>query len=350
MKTRLPFIVAVAALLPPVLLSAGLASAEERIVGTETLELKDSATGRNVTTELWFEAPPNAKVEWFSSRPPLRPIPIARSAPLRFPQRKFPLVVISHGNWGSRYALGWLALELVKSGYLVLSTSHPGTVAEDQSAAGRYRLWDRSRDVSFALDEVLRHPKWAARIDANRVGFVGHSFGGWTGVSLAGGRYDPARQRAFCAAAVVKDFYCEVTLEDDVAALPVEDAGNSFADGRIRAFYIMGSGPGQGFTGDSLKSISAPFLVDTAQFDDILEPESNSTNLARQIPGAREILRPIGHFTYIPECRWLIGPPLAKLAGFPVCDDPKHVDRKLVHEQLAVDVTAFFARNLAQTQ
>ena len=48
-----------------------------------------------------------------------------------------------------------------------------------------------------------------------------HSFGGWTGVSLAGGRYDPVRQRAACAAMAKKDFYCDGTLKDDVSAVPV---------------------------------------------------------------------------------------------------------------------------------
>ena len=181
-------------MLPPALAAGG----DDGVVGTATLDLQDKATGRQITTELWFKAAADAQVEWFSPRPPLRSIPIARNAGPQPSQRKQPLIIISHGNWGARFSQGWLALELVKAGYVVLSTSHPGTVGDDQSVAGRYRLWDRSRDVSFALDEVLKHPKWAALIDENRIGFVGHSFGGWTGVSLAGGRYDPARQRAFC--------------------------------------------------------------------------------------------------------------------------------------------------------
>ena len=174
------------------------ALADNVVVGTATLDLEHKATGRKVTSELWFKAAADAKIEWFSPRLPLRPIPIARNADPQPPPRKHPLIVVSHGNWGTSFSQGWLALELVKAGYVVLSTSHPGTIGDDQTVAGRYRLWDRSRDVSFALDEVLKHPKWAALIDADRIGFVGHSFGGWTGVSLAGGRYDPARQRAFC--------------------------------------------------------------------------------------------------------------------------------------------------------
>jgi predicted dienelactone hydrolase len=335
-----------AVILAALLLHTTMAFAGDSAVGTATLDMQDKATGRKVTTELWFKAASDAKIEWFSPRPPLRAIPIALSAQPQPPLRKQPLIVISHGNWGTRFSQGWLALELVKAGYVVLSTSHPGTIGDDQSVAGRYRLWDRSRDVSFALDEVLKDPKWAALIDQDRIGFVGHSFGGWTGVSLAGGRYDAAGQRAFCANAAKKDLYCDATLKDDIAAVPARDGGNSFKDGRIKAFYIMASGPGQGFTSDSMKSINAPFVVDTAQFDEILDPTVHSSTLARQIPSAREVVRPVGHFAYVPECRWLVGPILAKLADLPLCDDPRGVDRALVHKQVAPEVVAFFDKTL----
>lgn len=317
-------------------------------VGTATLELEDKARGRTLTSELWFKAAPDATIEWFAPRPPLRAIPIARGAEPPPPLRKQPLIVISHGNWGSRFSQGWLALELVKAGYVVLSPSHPGTVGDDQSVAGRYRLWDRARDVSFVLDAVLKHPRWAALIDEGRIGFVGHSFGGWTGVSLAGGRYDPARQRSFCAQAAPRDFYCAGTLQDDTSRVSAADAGDSFRDGRFRAFYIMGSGPGQGFAPESLKSIAVPFVVDTAQFDEILDATSNSTHLARQIAGAKEVVRPVGHFTYVPACRWLVGPVLTSLAGLPLCDDPRGVDRAAVHRQVASEIVTFFAGTLAK--
>jgi hypothetical protein len=112
----------------------------------------------------------------------------------------------------------------------------------------------------------------------------------------------------------------------------------------------MSSGPGQGFAADSLKSIGAPFVVDTAQFDESLEALSNSTHLARQIPTAKEVIRPVGHFVYVPECRWLVGPILTRLAGLPLCNDPKGVDRALVHKQVASDVVAFFDGNLASRE
>lgn len=339
-----------AALLLATVPHSTVAAAGDGVVGTATLELDNKASGRKVTVELWFKAAPDAKIAWFSPRAPLRPIPIARNADPLPSLQKRPLIVISHGNWGTRFSQGWLARKLALSGYVVLSTSHPGTVGEDQSAAGLYRLWDRSRDVSFALDEVLKHSKWAALIDQNRIGFIGHSFGGWTGVSLAGGRYDPARQRTFCENAPKRDMYCDASLKADISDVPAQDAGESFRDDRIKAYYIVASGPGQGFSEESLKSITVPFVVDTAQFDEVLDPLTNSTAIARQIPSAREVERPVGHFAYVPECRWVIGPILSSMAGLPVCGDPPGISRAQVHEQVAPDVIGFFNEHLAKTE
>jgi predicted dienelactone hydrolase len=341
------FVLAPVGLLALIVHTATVAAAE-RVVGTATLDLEHKLTGRKIVSELWFATASDARIEWFSPRLPLRPVPIVRNADPAPTSRKYPLIVASHGNWGTRFSQGWLALELVKAGYVVLSTSHPGTMGDDQTAAGRYRLWERSRDVSLAIDEVLKRPKWANLIDEERIGFVGHSFGGWTGVSLAGGRYDPIRQREFCRNTLRKDFYCENTLKDDIAGISATGAEDSFRDSRLKAFYIMGSGPGQGFSADSLRSIKVPFVVDTAQFDESLEPLSNSTNLATQIAGAREVVRPVGHFAYVPECRWLIGSMITRIAGLPLCEDPNGVDRRLVHKEVAREVVAFFEKALAR--
>ena len=153
-----------------------------------------------------------------------------------------------------------------------LSASHPGTLGDDQTAAGRFRLWDRAVDVSFVLNQILNDPKWAPLIDGRRIGFVGHSFGGWTGVKSRW-RADMIR-RASAPSARLQRRKISIAMHAQRRCIPVQaaDAARSFHDARIKAYYIMGSGPGQGFSEESLKAISAPFVVDTAQFDEILEP------------------------------------------------------------------------------
>ena len=133
------------------------------------------------------------------------------------------------------------------------------------------------------------------------------------------------------------------TRKDDIAGVSAHDAAESFRDTRIKAFYIMGSGPGQGFIAESLKSIRVPFIVDTAQFDDVLEPRANSSASTRQIPGAREVIRAAGHFVYAPEC---IGPIPATVSH--ICSDPAGVDRALVHKRVAHDAIEFFTSNLSR--
>jgi predicted dienelactone hydrolase len=312
------------------------------VAGTRTLPLRDEARGRDLTSELWFAARPGSRTESFSPLPPVRAIEVARDAEPADSVSKRPLLVVSHGNWGTRFSQGWLAARLAVDGYVLVSVSHPGTMNGDQTAAGRGRLWDRSIDVSLVLDRLLADPVWAARIDAQRIGFVGHSFGGWAGVSLAGGRFDPERQRRFCLAHRQEDLYCRGSVEDDPAGVDASDAGRSYRDERLRAFYVMASGPAQGFDPQSLRSIQAPFLVDSALRDDVLGAEENSSLFARSIPSAREERRDWGHFAYVPECRPLLGPLLARQ----ICLDPPGVDRARAHEAVYQAAREFFDREL----
>jgi predicted dienelactone hydrolase len=335
---------AIAIVVLGITMSAGVGAAQEvPAPGVVTLELENKANARKLPSELWYEAASGSAAQPFATQPVFRAMLLARNA-APAASGKRPLVVVSHGNWGTRFSQGWLAAALVQAGYIVLSTSHPGTVGNDQTAAGRFRLWDRSGDVSFALDEVLKDPKWSALIDETRIGFVGHSFGGWTGLSLAGARYEPARQMAYCERLAKKDDYC--SLKDDSGGIPVDDAARSHKDPRIKAFYVMASGPGKGFTDESLRAIRAPMMFDTAQFDEVLEPQANSSDVARQVPGAREVARPVGHFAYVPVCNGR--PPASAGAISLICADPEGVDREQVHAQVAREVVTFLAATLSR--
>ena len=312
------------------------------VVGTQTIEIQDVQRARNLTSEVWFAAKPGSVVTAFSPLLPIKAIDIAQdSQPVKGAAKK-PLIVMSHGNWGTRYSQGWLNKALVEAGYIILSTSHPGTLNADQTVAGRIRLWDRAKDVSAVLDHFLKDPQWAALVDVTRIGFVGHSFGGHTGITLAGARFDLSRQIQACQTMTVKDLYCDGLLSEDHSSVSLLAMQDNFKDDRIKSFYIMASGPAQGFSPESLAQVRAPFFIDTAMLDNVLEPKSNSTALARLLPNAIERKRSVGHFTYVPQCKPIIG----KLVAALICTDPPDVDRAAAHESVANDAKEFFQKTL----
>jgi predicted dienelactone hydrolase len=310
-------------------------------IGTSTKPIVDDKRHRKLTAEIWFDAGAGADVSRFSARPPIRPIRIARNTMPHDLTTKKPLIVLSHGNWGTRYSQGWLAMTLVEAGYIVVSLSHPGTMADDRNDTGAVRLWDRARDASVVLDAVLADPKWAAIIDDTRIGFVGHSFGGFAGVSLAGGIFDPSAQVAFCKNNQ-HDMYCKGYAKLDTTKIAQQDAKESYKDARFKSFFLMAPGPAQGFSVESLRAISASVMVDAANIDTVLSTADNAERFAKTIPSAQLVLRRAGHFTYVPECKPVLGWLLASL----ICGDPDDVDRRAVHRAVAKDAVVFFARTL----
>jgi predicted dienelactone hydrolase len=105
---------------------------------------------------------------------------------------------------------------------------------------------------------------------------------------------------------------------------------------------MMASGVAAGFDAQSLKNITAPMIFDTAKFDTVLAPQAGSTLFAQSIPGAREIVREVGHFSYGPACRAIIG----KLLAGQICTDPQGVDRNTVHTGVVKDALDFFSLHL----
>jgi predicted dienelactone hydrolase len=313
-------------------------------VGTFTYALTDTARHRDVTAEIWFEADSTSNVAAFSARPPIKAIPIALNSTPKDSTTARPVIFISHGNWGTRYSQGWLALELVKAGYVVVSLSHPGTTADNRTTEGATRLWDRAKDASFVLDALLADAAWSKIMNAQKIGFIGHSFGAHTGVLLAGGTFDPEKQAQFCRENQ-HDFYCSGSAKIDFSTVDTKDAKQNYADVRFKVFYLMAAGPAQGFSLESLEKIQVPVAVDVAHFDDILLASENAEVFATSIKGAKKIERHVGHFTYVPECKPLLG----KVLAAQICNDPAGVDRQKSHDEISREVVSFLATALLQS-
>lgn len=115
-----------------------------------------------------------------------------RNAPAR--KGRFPLVIFSHGNGGSRNQNTFWCDYLASHGYVVVSPDHTGnarwTIIDGKPVAfqGNERnnsAKDRPIDVSFLLDQMIKWDKgvdkrFAGRIDTDRVAVTGMSFGSFT--------------------------------------------------------------------------------------------------------------------------------------------------------------------------
>jgi dienelactone hydrolase len=102
-----------------------------------------------------------------------------------------PLILFSHHSGGTRHASTFLTTHLASHGYLVAAMDHSEVVAPEllrkdnetpEQKAKRGEGWIASRlpDLVFLLDYMLSQQLPEVRIDADRIGAVGHSFGGWT--------------------------------------------------------------------------------------------------------------------------------------------------------------------------
>src|SRR5262249_39337614 len=187
---------------------------------------------RTVEAEVWYPATTAAVAGiWDSAR---GGFPNAPPTPGRMP-----LVVFSHGLQGTEgegvvllYArmLRRLALE----GFVVASADHP----KDTDALFGDNLIDRPLDLKRVLDVLLddaRAPDvLRGHVDADRVGLLGHSFGGYTVFAVA--------------------------------------SNNPWATRDPRVKAVAGLAPGIVIQNDALATVRAPALIVSGALDTVTPP------------------------------------------------------------------------------
>jgi dienelactone hydrolase len=134
-----------------------------------TFQATDSERGNCVPCEIWY---PETGVE-----------------------KTCPLIVFSHSSGGNRRQSTFLTTHLASHGYVVAALDHSEIVSPElarnasdnpEQRAARAQAWIANRvpDIRFLLDRLLSDEKQeTARIDQERIGIIGHSFGGWTALA-----------------------------------------------------------------------------------------------------------------------------------------------------------------------
>lgn len=192
-----------------------------------------------------------------------------------------PVVVLSHGLASRRADLGFLAEHLASHGFAVVVPEHVGSDATYQnsvSAAERYdasnpaEFIDRAQDVRLTLDRLEQlaqsDPAWRDRLNLSRVGLIGHSYGGYTALAMAGADLDIARLRQICTGnRPVANF--SALLQCDATTLP--DSHYSLGDPRIQAAIALTPVAGSIFGPANISKIDIPLMLVSGS-DDVLTP------------------------------------------------------------------------------
>jgi predicted dienelactone hydrolase len=158
----------------------------------------------------------------------------------------FPVIVFSHGLYGSKDAYWALAQYWASYGYACIHPSHADS-RQDSGYHGTLRqaiadpgLWrSRPKDISFVIDSLAQierlAPTLKGKLDRSRIGVGGHSYGAYTAVAIGG-----------------------ATVQMPGAKSPV-----SFADKRVRAIVVLSpQGEGEmGLTSQSWENIRVPMLA-----------------------------------------------------------------------------------------
>ncbi|MFB2892944.1 alpha/beta hydrolase [Aerosakkonemataceae cyanobacterium BLCC-F50] len=120
-----------------------------------------------------------------------------------------PVVVISHGLGSDPKAFAYLGEHLASHGFVAVLPQHIGSDASlrqalllgiARSSIDRMEFVNRPLDVKYTLDELerLSRSELAGKMNLQQVAVIGHSFGGYTALALAGAKLNQARIAQEC--------------------------------------------------------------------------------------------------------------------------------------------------------
>jgi predicted dienelactone hydrolase len=359
----------VAALVLGLAFAAGVGSAQRgepsaRLVGATTrrfvpvgtYDWRGASTHALITT-VWYPASATSKVVTQVIGPPGAPLfTLGEWASDAAPAAgRFPLIVLSHGTGGSAQIMGWLASGLASRGYVVAAVNHPGNNAlEEYTAEGFLIWWERARDLSTAIDSVLRDSTLSPVIDRQRVGAIGFSLGGYTMFEIAGARTDPELFQQYCRSPQAEgcldppEFpnllarWADLQKTSPSLRAATKRAAESYRDRRVRAAFAIAPALGPAFKIDSLRGISIPIQIVAGDADQIVPVRPNAQRLAQLTPGATLTLLPgVSHYTFLASCT-----DAGRRAQPQLCADAPDVDRDAIHARTIELAAQFFERTL----
>jgi predicted dienelactone hydrolase len=301
-----------------VALAFGLTATLAQAAGFRFIEVPADADGPVLNGAMWYPCPepPDAIVLGPYS------LSVAKNCPIS--GDKLPLIVVSHGRVGSFLNLYDVAETLADAGFVVAAVNHPGDTSSDRSRSDDLSAFiERPTDIRRLLSHMLGASAAAPKIDPERIGFLGFSRGGYTGLV-----------RELCQQSSLH--VCEQVRRKEFPAQPLVH------DSRIKAAVVADPLGGIFFTAQSLSAVKDPVQLWASELggDGITQESVAAVN--QNLPARHEyhLVPNSAHFAFM-----ICPPALAKVLP-EICTDAPGFDRIVFHKQFNAEVLSFFRTEL----
>lgn len=305
-------------------------------LGVRTLHFQDPARQRAVVVELWYPTDADVPLDIPKNSIWVHPEE-RRNAPLMQSKAQYPLILMSHGHRGDRRETTWLAASLVKQGYIVAAVEHYGNSLNTYNSQISACFWERSRDVSFALDTLLKIDWLKDQVDLRRIGFVGYSLGGMTGLHLGG-----------AVAQNLKQFYTanHANIEAQIGPVSLEtiqftEGEKPHIDRRIQAMLLICPAT-YAFSSEAIKKIEPSLGLIATTDDEVLNHHQHASRLIQnKTPAKLKLLkdRKISHYAFLNR----VGENSKSYVPKHLAFDPPEYNRQDIHAEVAEFARQFFA-------
>jgi predicted dienelactone hydrolase len=246
-------------------------------IGVRTLNFYDEARNRPVIVEFWYPTDEqNITHDRTDDSVWIHPKE-ARDVTISEMKKKYPLILMSHGHRGDRRERTWLSDALVRQGYIVASVEHHGNAWYQYNPLSGFCFWDRAKDISFTLTCLLDNSEYKDHIDHQKIGFVGYSMGGMTGLALAGAEAKYAKEIATMQLKLAGEISQESFNELDFS-----DAEKSYLEPRIRSILLI-CPASFAYQPDALKKIKTPIGLIASLDDEVLPHQDHANKIIQNI-------------------------------------------------------------------
>ncbi len=227
-----------------------------------------------------------------------------------------PLVVISHGLASSRKTFVYLGEHLASHGFAVAIVEHDdiSLTKFDSFLSGSERfpepnnLIDQPLDIKYVLDKLERefsiNSSQQNKINLQQVGVIGHSFGGYTSLVLAGGKLIVDPQAEKCQTEDYQNVLLDLSSLAKCTFNETYTVDYQLKDPRIKAVIAINP-MGRIFGKAGTSSINVPTMIISGTNDLVMPPVAEQIQpfnwINRDIDKYLVLVKPGTHFSFLRE-------------------------------------------------